>query len=114
MREGKKRRKYGNEPVELDGLKFDSKAEARRWAELVILQRAGDIHSLEHHPRYELCVDGFLVSTYEADFRYYDKKRGEYIAEDVKGSEATQTKEFKIKKRLVWALYKTDIKIIGG
>ena len=35
-------RKYGNKPTELDGIKFASKREARRYAELRLLEKAAD------------------------------------------------------------------------
>jgi hypothetical protein len=33
--------KYRATPIILDGIRFDSKREAKRWAELQLLQRAG-------------------------------------------------------------------------
>ena len=38
-----KRRKFGNQPVYVDGRRFDSKAEARRYEELIRLHAAGEI-----------------------------------------------------------------------
>ena len=34
--------KYRNQPVTVDGYRFDSKAEARRWGELKLLAALGD------------------------------------------------------------------------
>ena len=39
----KRAHKYGAEPVTVDGIRFDSKLEARRYCELVLLQKAGEI-----------------------------------------------------------------------
>ena len=36
----------------MDGLDFDSQAEADRWAELRLLERAGEIESLRAHPHW--------------------------------------------------------------
>ena len=46
--------KYGAIKTVLDGIKFDSKAEARRWAELRLLERAGQIHDLQRQVKLEL------------------------------------------------------------
>lgn len=37
------RRKYNNKKVTVDGIVFDSKREASRYSELIMLQRAGEI-----------------------------------------------------------------------
>jgi hypothetical protein len=47
--------------VEADGLKFASKKEARRYADLKLLQRAGEVRSFAVHPWYPLLVDGQIV-----------------------------------------------------
>jgi hypothetical protein len=46
--------KYHSRKVRFDGLNFDSQAEADRWAELRLLERAGEIESLRAHPRWVL------------------------------------------------------------
>ena len=51
-------RKYGNQKVIIDGIKFDSKAEAERYKELKILERAGKIRGLRLQPKY-LLQDNF-------------------------------------------------------
>jgi hypothetical protein len=104
-----KPRKYHNTPTELDGHKFDSKAEAARYAELALLERAGKIANLQVHPKF-IIVDeddhgGFM--RYEADFMYMDWQGdlGEITVEDVKGGRATQTPLWRLKWRLVQARY---------
>ena len=93
--------KYGAIPTHLDGLRFASKAEARRYQELRLLLAVGEITALECHPRYPLVVNGVKVGSYEADFRYVTPE-GETVIEDVKG---VRTSTYKLKKRLVEALY---------
>ena len=46
--------KYHAKRTRLDGLTFDSQKEARRYAELKLLERAGQIHSLRRQVKYEL------------------------------------------------------------
>lgn len=40
-------RKYHNQPVVVNGIKFDSRREARRYQELQLLLRAGEITQLQ-------------------------------------------------------------------
>ena len=86
---------------------FSSKAEARRYPELLLLQAAGEIKDIELQPTYRLMAptpDGSLVSTakYIADFRYLDIPSGDTVVEDVKG---VRTQIYKLKKRWVEAQY---------
>lgn len=103
-----RRGKYGNKRTELDGIVFASAAEAKRYSELKLLERAGEISGLELQPRYQLVVKGHKVCTYVGDFRYLDKT-GAPVTEDVKG---VATDAFKIKARLFRALMGRDIQII--
>ncbi|HEY5585691.1 MAG TPA: DUF1064 domain-containing protein [Ruminiclostridium sp.] len=83
--------KYGAKKTIIDGIKFASIAESRRYSELLLLQRAGQIESLRLQPRYTLQPKFSKGSTkyrcieYVADFAYYDVKKGYEVIEDVKG-----------------------------
>lgn len=106
----KRRHKYGIAPVEqrtVDGIVFDSQAEARRYGELKLLERGKFIHKLELQPCYPIQVNGKHICTYVGDFRYFEG--GLRVLEDVKGM---QTPEFKLKKKLVEALYDVKIRIV--
>ena len=88
--------------MKVDGYVFDSKAEARRYAELKLLLRAGKITGLVIHPVYVLQEtfqreNGKTIRpiTYEADFCYLEGKS--LVVEDVKGVE---TEVFRIKRKL--------------
>jgi len=83
--------KYRAEPVEVDGIKFPSKREARRWVQLVALRDAGVITDLERQVPYELV----LHVKYVADFRYRAAD-GTLMVEDAKG---VRTREYKRKAR---------------
>lgn len=100
------RGKYGNQPVVLDGVKFSSKAEARRYSELRLLEKIGDISELELQPRYPLVVSGKRVATYVADFRYV--RAGQTVVEDVK-SPASRTRLYRLKIKLLHALHGIEI-----
>jgi len=97
------RSKYGNRPTTVDGHAFASKAEARRYRELRLLEAAGEIRDLVLQPRFELQA-GFeyrgrrvLPITYVADFQYWDRRTGERVIEDVKGH---RTEAYRIKAKL--------------
>lgn len=84
--------KYGAQPTTIDGIRFASKAEARRYCELKLLEKAGEIRELELQPRYELLAwpgrcdrTRAVVGHYVADFRYRKGPTGLLVIEDVKG-----------------------------
>lgn len=99
--------KYKAKKEKVDGIWFDSKAEARRYGTLAMLERAGKIADLRLQPPFRCEVNGKLVCTYRADFSYVED--GKTVVEDVKGY-ATAT--FKLKRKLVEALHGVEIKII--
>ena len=98
--------KYKSERITVDGIKFDSKHEARRYGELKMLERGKAIKGLQLQVTYPLIVNGILVAKYRADFVYNDIS-GAVIVEDAKGF---RTPAYKIKKKLMLALYGVKIK----
>ena len=91
--------------VEVDGFLFASKAEARHYSELKLAEKAGDIRDLELQHKIKCVVNGFLVCTYIADFVYHEKN-GRLVVEDVKGYRGGSTyATFRVKAKLVEALY---------
>ena len=102
--------KFRNEPTEVDGIRFASRAEAKRWQELKLLERAGEIHDLRRQPRYELVVNGIRIGVYVGDFAYLDKG-GDPITEDVKG---VITDLFRWKAKLFRALMGRDIVLVNA
>lgn len=84
--------KYHNRKTEIDGMLFDSLAEANRYLELKLLREAGEIQGFTCQPSFVL---GKGIR-YRPDFMVKGKD-GNCWVEDVKGFE---TKEFKLKKRL--------------
>ncbi len=84
--------KYHNEPATIDGIRFDSRREARRWCELRLLEQAGEITELKRQMPFRLA--GGIK--YVADFTYMD--HGQLVIEDVKG---VRTAVYRIKKRLM-------------
>lgn len=87
---------------------LDSKAEARRFDELVLMQENGLISGLHLQPRYSLFAEGMRICFYVADFAYWDTEKNCEVVEDVK-SKATMTPTYRIKKRLMLACHGIEI-----
>lgn len=67
-----RRSKYGARQTTVDGIRFHSAKEARRYGELKLLEQAGEIADLTLQPKFLL-----LVATLQQN----DVKLGEYIAD---------------------------------
>jgi Protein of unknown function (DUF1064) len=108
--------KYRNQKVQYGTLRFDSKAEANRYHELVLMAMAGQIAgwSLKEkrvvpmaearQQRIPLVVNGKLVTTYVADFVYLDLCRAtdsKIVVEDYKGY---KTEAYRLKAKLFEAV----------
>ena len=94
--------KYRAKPITVDGCRFDSQSEAKRYGELKLLERAGEISRLELQPVIECTVNGVIVCRYRGDFGYFDNAKSASVIEDVKG---VKTPVYRLKKKLVEALY---------
>lgn len=109
--------KYYNKKCTVNGIVFDSRKEARRYQELLLLQRAGVIKNLQRQVKYVLIPaqyesyerygkngqrlkDGRKLiereCAYIADFVY--EEDGKTVVEDTKGF---KTKDFIIKRKLL-------------
>ena len=62
--------KFNNKPTYVDGLRFDSKKEAKRWGELLLLKRNREIFNLDRQVRIPLAVNNIRIGHYVADFVY--------------------------------------------
>lgn len=74
-RQGGVRNKYRNRKVEFDGIRFDSEHERDCYAELKLMERAGEISDLKTQPVFKLVPsireNGRVVQraiSYKADF----------------------------------------------
>ena len=92
-KERPKRRKYGNQRVEIDGKKFDSKHEAEVYGELMLRRRAGELQVVLRQVSFDL--PGGI--RYVADFCTVDSE-GRFEVLDAK-SEATRKNRTYINKR---------------
>lgn len=96
-----KRSKYNNVKTVVDGIKFDSKKEAGRYSELVLLKAKGAIRWFIRQPTFHL--PGGV--TYRADFLIVwnaGNGHSDATVEDVKGF---KTAMYRLKKRQVESIY---------
>ena len=104
-----RRNKYRNKKTVVDGFKFDSKKEASRYTDLLMLQRAGEIHELELQPEFEIIPGVYWGSRnlrkriYIADFMY--KEKGAYVVEDVKSVITAKNPVYTLKRQLFLIRY---------
>lgn len=95
--------KYKAKKTIVNGIEFDSKKEANRYATLLLLEKSGRIKNLKLQPTYELIPKfkkndkTYRKTTYKADFEYFDTKLNKTIVEDVKGF---KTDIYKLKKKM--------------
>ncbi|MFW2097793.1 DUF1064 domain-containing protein [Acinetobacter sp. ULE_I057] len=107
--------KYKNKTVECDGLKFDSVKEAKRYRELKILERAGEIRELQTQYAFVLAESVRFSNEprkkpalrYIADFVYL--KDGCQVVEDVKSKISRSLAEYRIKKHLMMSVHGIEI-----
>ena len=120
------RSKYHAKKVTQNGITYDSKKEARRHSELLLLERAGVITELKRQVKFVLlpahyeaferygkngqrikdgqrCVERAVF--YVADFTY--KQDGKLVVEDVKG---IRTKEYILKRKMLLHFYNIKIR----
>lgn len=114
--------KYHSKKVIVDGIEFDSKREAKRYGELLLLEKAGAITDLQRQVKYQLlpaqyrpvwdkktrkwkdrCIE--RECSYVADFVY--QQDGKTIVEDTKGF---KTKDYILKRKMMLYFHGIAIK----
>lgn len=111
-----RRSKYNAKPVVVDGVRFDSQREYKRWGDLCMLEKGGQISQLERQVPYELAPAVNLYGErrkktalrYVADFRYFDVKAGHFVVEDAKGYESPIAR---IKRHLMKSVHGIDVRL---
>lgn len=101
--------KFGAIATTVDGIRFDSLKEARRWGELRLLERAGEIRGLERQVKISLMGrDGPLKTRtgrqmkITVDFAYEDRRLGwAKVYEDSKGM---PTRDYEVRRAVVQAM----------
>lgn len=101
-----KKSKYGNVKTVVDGVKFDSLGESRRYSFLKRMERTGRIKDLRLQVPYELTPKIPKTATekavqamiYKADFVYINVSTGLKVIEDFKGR---RTSDYLLKRKLM-------------
>ena len=120
-----RKNKYHSKKVEFDGIVFDSKKEAKRFAELSLLEKAGTIQDLQRQVKFILIPAQREPDTvgarggikkgktiekecaYIADFVYKDLTLNETVVEDTKGF---RTKDYLLKRKMMLFFHGIKIK----
>lgn len=102
-------RKYRNQPIVAQGVRFDSKKEAKRYEQLKLLERNQEVRNIRLQVSYNLVVGDVIVGRYRADFVYEELRKGQWneVVEDVKGF---VTPMYRLKRKLMKAIYGIDIR----
>lgn len=98
--------KYHAKKTECNGIIFDSKKEAARYQELLLLEKCGEIENLALQVKFEIVPKTDKVHRarfYIADFVYTEK--GAKIIEDVKSPITKKNPVYSLKKALILYLY---------
>lgn len=115
---GRNRSKYRNQRTEVDGITFDSKAEAEYYIGLKLLMKSGVVEKFVLQPKFCI-IDGYnhpatgekiKATYYVADFHVWYKDGREEIV-DVKGA---KTEAYKLKKKLFESKYGKPITEVGA
>lgn len=115
MLKPRKKPKFGNKKVVLEGATFDSRKEARRYRELQILERTGEISELQTQFAFVLAESVKFKSEarrkpalrYFADFVYQAK--GQLVVEDVKSVATRKKDSYRIKKHLMMSVHGIEV-----
>jgi hypothetical protein len=119
MRSGQapKRSKYGAKRTESG---FDSHKEEKRYLQLLLLERAGEIKNLSRQVPFTLKVNGVVIGKIVLDFvyeRHICGRKHECVTgwaithEDVKGSDATISDLWKWKAKHFTAQYGVKVEV---
>jgi len=102
--------KYKNVKTILDGISFDSRKESARYADLKLMQKAGEISDLTLQPKFDIVINGQKVCSYVADFSYVEN--GVKVVEDVKSEVTRKLPTYRLKNKLMRAVHGIAIREI--
>lgn len=106
----KKKNKYNAVKTTVGGKEFDSKKESQRYATLMTMYKAGEISMPETQVRYPITINGVNVCVYVADFVYTAKGSKAIIVEDTKSDYTRKMPVYRLKKKLMQAVFGIIIK----
>jgi hypothetical protein len=104
-----KRHKYGAIAKTIDGHRFPSLAEARRYEQLSMMCKGGIIFGLRLQPKFAIVVNGQHICNVIPDFAYFED--GQYVVEDSKAG--VRTAMHSLKAKLLKATHNITIRETG-
>lgn len=107
----KKGNKYRAKKTIIDGIKFDSQAEATYYGTLKLRKLSGDILDFKMQVTYEIIINGQLICKYRADFVVYYPAGGIEVI-DIKSVITANLQVFRLKQKLMKAVLGIDVKVI--
>ena len=114
---GKPKNKFNAVKKTVDGIKFDSTREAKRYEELKQLVRAGKIKSLRVQVSYPLVKSVKYKNAkrakpemiYTADFEYWDIENNELVVEDVKSVATAKLTDYIMRRHMMLAFHGIEV-----
>lgn len=94
----------------IDGIVFASKKETKRYAELRLLERAGEVQDLELQPEFRVSINDQHYCTYTADFAYTEK--GERVIEELKSTGTAKDAAYRLRKKAAELFYGIKVRVI--
>jgi hypothetical protein len=85
------RKHFDAKPIVVDGIRFASMREAKRYGELIWLQKARAICDLKLQPKFPCAVADMygvlhVIGSYRGDFQYVVVATDRLVVEDAKGA----------------------------
>jgi hypothetical protein len=93
----------------IDGITFDSKREATRYATLRLLERAGKIEDLRLQQKFPVQIHSKHYCTYTADFVYWDVALGREVIEDSKSTGTAKDAAYRLRRKAAELSYRIKI-----
>jgi len=93
----------------IDGITFDSKGEMKRYLDLKLAQKAGEIKDLQLQYEFPVQIDGKHYCTYTADFSYIEARTGKAIYEDTKSTGTAKDPAYRLRKKAAELYYGVKI-----
>ncbi|PZR95233.1 MAG: hypothetical protein DI537_05455 [Stutzerimonas stutzeri] len=112
-----RKNKFNAKKTSVGDVVLDSSGEAKRYQQLILLERAGVVRDLKRQVQFPLTVNGRQIATqdklgrkfplsYVADFTYFES--GKYVIEDFKGFD---TPTSRLKRAIIEAVLGVEIRI---
>lgn len=104
--------KFGAKWTKTEDGNFASQGELARWNFLKMMQDEGKIRNLRRQIRFKLEINGQLICIYVADHGYRILHCEEFEQETIEDFKGMETPEFKLKKKLMFAIHGIDVKVV--